>query len=82
VSPIEFAGLVGATVILTRGSIFARVRALWPALLACPLCAGFWIGLGGAMLLRERAVDTLLAGCAVGAAAWIVVLVGLWLDGH
>ena len=36
--------LVGATLIVVRGTIFAPVRKLWPALLGCAQCAGFWVG--------------------------------------
>lgn len=34
---------VGITHVWARGTIFKRARALYPALLDCPLCAGVWI---------------------------------------
>jgi hypothetical protein len=36
--------LVGVTILIVRGGIFARVRALWPGLLGCAMCVGFWVG--------------------------------------
>jgi hypothetical protein len=36
--------LVGTTLIVVRGTIFGPLRRLWPALLQCSQCAGFWVG--------------------------------------
>ena len=73
-SPYELLALAGATQILVRGAIFARVRRVWPALLACALCVGFWVGAVGGFALRvgpavrfdaELALAVLLDGAAV-----------------
>lgn len=62
--------LVGLTLILVRGTIFERVRQLWPALLTCSRCVGFWVGtLAGAARIvslgHGQAIDAILVGCAV-----------------
>jgi hypothetical protein len=44
------------TVLIVKGSIFARLRAKWPALLTCPLCLGWWIGLFGCVLAHATAL--------------------------
>jgi hypothetical protein len=35
---------VGAALIVARGTLFRSLRRLWPALLACCQCVGFWTG--------------------------------------
>lgn len=35
---------VGFTTVLTQSVITRRIRALWPALLECPMCSGVWVG--------------------------------------
>jgi len=67
---LVFVALVGATLILVRGRLLAPVRALWPSLLGCAQCAGFWVGaVAGAVGLTElgpgRFMGALLGGCAV-----------------
>jgi len=62
--------LVGLTLIIVRGTIFEGVRHLWPALLECSQCTGFWVGAwaGGFQLTtfgHSRGVDMFLTGCAV-----------------
>jgi hypothetical protein len=37
--------LVGTTLIIVRGTIFAPIRKLWPELLGCSQCTGTWIGI-------------------------------------
>ena len=67
------AALVGATLIVVRGTIFSRVRAIWPALLACSQCVGFWVGVAGShlrdgslvSLSRGWWIDAIVMGCAV-----------------
>lgn len=36
--------LVGMTLIVVRGTIFGPIRRIWPALLECAQCAGWWVG--------------------------------------
>lgn len=60
---------IGATLIVVRGTVFQRLRKLYPPLLECSQCTGFWVGVavGGAGLVsvgRGRIVDALVAGCA------------------
>ena len=38
-------GAAGATYVLTHGKIAAPFRHIYPPLLCCPMCAGFWVGL-------------------------------------
>lgn len=61
--------LVGATLIVVRGTLFRRVRLLWPALLRCSQCTGFWVGLvagagGLATTGHGRIIDAAVVGCA------------------
>jgi hypothetical protein len=63
------AALVGATLIVVRGTIFRRVRLLYPPLLRCSQCAGFWVGAaaglaGLASVGGGRLVDAFVVGCA------------------
>ena len=36
--------LVGTTLIVVDSTLFKPVRKLWPALLGCAQCFGFWVG--------------------------------------
>ena len=36
----------GVTLVVTFSKIAAPIRKIWPALLHCPLCFGWWVGLG------------------------------------
>lgn len=63
------AALVGATLAMVRGTIFRRVRLLYPPLLRCSQCTGFWVGvLAGLSGLvgvgHGLVVDALVVGCA------------------
>ena len=60
--------LIGATLIVVRGTLFRRVRAVWPAMLGCSQCFGFWIGAAGASIVSlgyGRWCDMAILGCAV-----------------
>ena len=66
---LHLAALVGATLIITSSAIFRRVRLLYPSLLRCSQCTGFWVGAaagatGIVSVGRGRAVDALVVGCA------------------
>lgn len=39
-------GALGFTLVVTTSTIAAPVRRLWPALLTCAQCTGFWVGGG------------------------------------
>ncbi len=56
-SPLDFAGLVAATIIFVWSPLFERVHAIWPRFLKCAMCTGFWIGLGGSLLRRGLHAD-------------------------
>jgi zinc transporter ZupT len=61
--------LVGTTLIVVRGIIFRPIRRLWPALLGCSQCVGFWVGAGvglsGLMTTGYgRIMDTMIVGTA------------------
>jgi hypothetical protein len=61
--------LIGATLIIVRGTILARVRRLWPALLECSQCTGTWVGAvagatGIVSIGRGRLIDAIVVGAA------------------
>jgi hypothetical protein len=70
------------TLVITEGSIFARLRtfgpALWRQLVACSLCLGVWVG--AALYLVQAftypwtwrsAVEVLGFGCVTGVLAFL-----------
>jgi len=61
--------LVGATLIIVRGTVFAPIRKLWPALLECSQCSGTWVGIaagaGGIVSTGHgRVLDAVIVGAA------------------
>jgi hypothetical protein len=61
--------LVGATLIVVRGTILRRVRAIWPALLECSQCTGTWVGIvagatGIVSVGQGRVIDAIVVGAA------------------
>jgi hypothetical protein len=40
----------GITLVITGSKIARPVRNVFPALLACPMCTGWWVGLGLSLL--------------------------------
>ena len=82
-------GLVGLTLIFTRGFIFYPVRKRTEGneklnqLVTCPQCSGFWIGLGGlatyAYLLGELPTPLGLFILLLGAG--VVSLISAAMDG-
>jgi|HubBroStandDraft_4_1064222.scaffolds.fasta_scaffold375191_3 hypothetical protein len=61
--------LVGATLIVVRGSIFGWLQRLYPPLFRCSQCTGFWVGVLAAVsgvlpAGHGRAVDALVVGFA------------------
>jgi len=62
--------LVGATLIVVRGTILSSIRKLWPALFQCAQCAGFWVGVtAGASRIVSTGHGRFLDAVIVGAAA-------------
>jgi hypothetical protein len=84
--------LVGLTLVVVRGSLFARVRSVWPSLFGCAMCSGFWVGAlgttGFAIALREYrgsvalSADAVTFGGAVSLCATAADFVFAWLDSH
>jgi hypothetical protein len=81
-------GLVGVTIIVTRGDIFARWRNLfawWKSFWSCPLCVGFWIGVGhyalghSTTITVSNIVDHVIWGGLVGL---LSLMVAAWLISH
>ena len=64
----EIVFLVAIAHVWARGSLFSRARQLWPALLDCPLCSGFWIGVLGhlAFAMAPQAMLVLGVGALTG----------------
>ena len=61
--------LVGATLIVVRGTILRRIRAVWPALLECSQCTGTWVGIvagatGIVSVGRGHVIDAIVVGAA------------------
>lgn len=68
------AALVGITLILARGTIFAPMRKLWPELFECSQCVGAWVGFaagvsGVASMGHGFVIDTILCGGLVSVSA-------------
>lgn len=74
----DIVALSCATIIFTWGSIFEKLRALYPKMLNCPLCCGFWIGLGGHLLrhqLQTKPLDAFLCACVTSVLAFTISIV-------
>jgi len=61
--------LIGATLIVVRGTICQPIRKLWPALLECSQCTGTWVGIvagatGIVSVGRGRVIDAIVVGAA------------------
>ncbi len=61
--------LIGLTLILVRGTIFAPLQRLWPSLFQCSQCTGAWVGIaaGASGIVQNghgRALDAIIAGAA------------------
>ena len=78
--------LIGTTLIIVRGTIMRRVRALWPALLGCSQCTGTWVGIvagatGIVSVGRGRVVDAMIVGAATSFLALVADAILLKLLG-
>lgn len=61
--------LIGATLLVVRGSIFRPLRLIWPALFGCSRCFGTWVGIaagasGFAPMGHGRVLDAMIVGAA------------------
>ncbi len=80
-----YVALIGLTLILVRGTIFAPLRKLWPALLGCSQCTGMWVGLaaGASGIVATghgRVLDAIIVGSATSFLSLAANLVLLKLD--
>lgn len=76
--PLDFAGLVAATIIFVWSTLFERVRAFWPLFLKCPMCTGLWIGAVGSILRRgihAPALDHFYSATIVSVLSFFMYLV-------
>lgn len=69
--------LVGVTLIATRGTIFAPLQKRFAGLMHCPMCFGFWVGLGDGICSTEsigwiQAWSIVLSGATVSLASLFV----------
>lgn len=84
--PLEtYLGLIGATIVFCRGTIFAPIRVWWPAFLQCPLCIGVWVGLSYSLYVRglidvKSVVTHIMLGASVGLLSYLTYLVIEFLD--
>lgn len=71
----ELVYLIAIAHVWARGTIFRPLRKrgprLWQALADCPLCSGFWIGVGGHVIhgAWPVVIETLGVGSLVGTLA-------------
>jgi hypothetical protein len=85
-NPLTLTALIGATLIIVRGTIFTGLRKFWPPLLECSQCTGMWVGFaaGASSLVplgRGLFLDGFVLGCAVSVLAMLTDAVLLKLLG-
>jgi hypothetical protein len=61
--------LIGATLILVRGTVFRPLQRLYPPLFECSQCTGTWVGMvagasGVVSVGHGRILDAVIVGCA------------------
>lgn len=83
---LTISALIGATLIIVRGTILSPVRKLWPALLECSQCTGTWVGLvagasGVVSIGRGRVIDAIVVGAATSFLALVADAILLKLLG-
>ena len=85
-SVLLLSALVGATLIVVRGTICRPIRQLWPALFQCSQCTGAWVGVaagasGIVTVGQGRAIDAIVVGAATSFLAMVADAVLLKLLG-
>jgi len=68
-SVLLLSALIGATLIIVRGTICRPIRRIWPSLLRCSQCTGMWVGAmagvsGIVSVGQGHVVDTIVVGAA------------------
>lgn len=89
----HFVGLVGVTLIVSKGRIFDGVRSYlvgfvrwynplrWVgSAMHCPMCSGFWVGAVFAVLFGYGVVAVPLLGGCVSLASWVVGCAAVWFE--
>ena len=66
---LHIAALIGATLILVRGTIFRPLQNRWPVLFRCCQCTGMWVGMvagasGVVTVGHGPLIDALVVGAA------------------
>ncbi len=88
---LSLLGAAGLTLLLVRGSVFARLRRAWGlrALLNCAMCTGWWVGCAVDVALeypfahaRDAVVGICLFAGAVSAIATLLDFTLACLDSH
>jgi hypothetical protein len=82
---MQLLALVGFTIIVVRGSLIAPLRRLWPSMLSCATCSGFWIGALGSSLFSLplfRLEGAVIAAGVVSLGATFADFLLAWLDAH
>lgn len=78
--------LVGATLIVVRGTICRPIQRLWPGLFGCSQCTGTWVGIvagatGIVSIGHGRVVDAIVVGAATSFLAMVADAILLKLLG-
>lgn len=68
--------LIGATLIIVRGTICRPIQKLWPAFFGCCQCTGTWVGIvagtsGIVSVGQGRVVDAIVVGAATSFLAMV-----------
>jgi hypothetical protein len=72
---LHVAALIGATLILVRGTIFRWLQRLYPPLFGCCQCTGTWVGFAaGASGIVSAGHGRLIDALVVGAATSVLAL--------
>jgi hypothetical protein len=67
--------LIGATLIVVRGTILSPLRRLWPSLFECSQCTGTWVGIvAGASGVVSVGHGCVIDAIVVGAATSFLAL--------
>lgn len=80
-----YVALIGLTLIVTQGTIFERLRSLWPGMLGCSQCVGTWVGAAaGASGVVETGhgpiLDAVIVGCTTSILSLMTAMILHKLD--
>jgi hypothetical protein len=89
----HFVGMVGVTLIVSKGKVFDGVRRYlagfarwynplrWVGMaMLCPMCSGFWVGAVSAVLFGHGVLAAFLLGGCVSLASWIAGCAVVWFE--